>query len=67
MVVLKFKNESGDPEYIICEVDIILTEKEIENIVKENIGDDYCDGYICGEYWVESVDSNIPKASSLLK
>ena len=66
MKVLVFENTSGDDPYMICIVDIELTEEQIRKIVIESIGDDYIkdDDEICGSYWVDEIND---KASEIIK
>lgn len=52
-----FKNESGDDAYGICHIDNDATEEEIKRVVENNIGDDFSDGQIYGEYWVMKIET----------
>lgn len=62
---LKFKNHSGDPEKIIAIVDIQLSNEYLYKIVCQNVGDDFVDGELCGDYWIEDVGNGYPLLSEL--
>ena len=66
MKIVYFKNESGDSAYPICRVDCDFTQEQLKQIVNENVGDDYYDGELCGEFWIEEL-LNVPTLSKLMK
>lgn len=65
MKIVFFKNESGDDEVPLFELDEEASSFEIEEIVKQRINDDYDknDDYICGTWWIKEI--NVPVFSSL--
>jgi len=77
MKILMFANESGDDPYPLAELQVSLTNEEIMNsaeirsYVEQKIGDDFCDGQIYGDYYIEDftglpviADFNLGKDSS---
>lgn len=65
MKIVMFKNESGDDAYPVCVLDTNVSESVIRRVVCNNVGDDYCDGELYGEWWVEDL-TEVPKLSLLL-
>jgi hypothetical protein len=51
--VIMFKNHSGDDPVVLGVSTTKQEEPKLREKVISRIGDDYADGEICGDYWVQ--------------